>query len=153
MPEGFSREKAKDQILAFLKMTGEIFAPHGITLAVELFNQRETNILHLVSEAAAYCREVGHPAVRLVADSYHMAVEREPWDDLIGAGEWLAHAHIAELTGRKAPSLKDYDFRPFFGKLKAAGYRGRVSIEAEWDDLRGQASKALAVLKAAEASC
>jgi len=153
VPDGFPRAEAKNQILWFLKMVGEIFASHELTLAIEPLNQGETNIINSVAEGASYCREVGHPSVKLLADAYHMALENEPWENLIGAGDLLVHAHLAEPTERKAPSLKDYDYRPFLGNLKAGGYRGRVSIEANWDNLREQGSKALEVLRAVEENC
>jgi sugar phosphate isomerase/epimerase len=150
VPDGFPMEKAEEQILWFLKKTGDILATHKITLALEPLNRGETNIIHLVSEGADYVRKAAHPAVKLLADAYHMALEKEPWTVLTAVGDLLVHTHLAEDKERKAPGVKEYDYRPFLGNLKAAGYQGRVSIEAGWDNLTEQAPKALTVLRAAE---
>jgi sugar phosphate isomerase/epimerase len=149
VPDGFSFEKAKVQILWFLKAAGDILGTHKITLALEPLDKWDSNIIQLVSEGACYVREVRHPAVRLLADSYHMDVEKEPWTDLLGVGDILAHVHISE-PDRKVPGTTDYDFTPFFTNLKKAGYKGRVSIEAEWNNVPEQARKAMPILRQGE---
>ena len=150
VPENFPRPRARSQLLAFLKIAGDALGPHGVTLAIEPLQKAETNVINTVSDGAALAREANHPAVRLLADAYHMACDGEPWDACAAAGDLLVHAHLAEPTERRAPGTKEYDYAPFLGALARGGYKGRVSIEGKFDDLREQALRALTVLRDAE---
>jgi sugar phosphate isomerase/epimerase len=76
-------------------------------------------------------------------------LERESVSDIVAAGPLLCHAHTATYQTRLAPGLEPCDFEPFFQALKEGGYDGRISIEGKWDDLPGQAARALTELKRA----
>ena len=149
IPDGFDRQRAWGQLLDFGRMLGPVAERYGITIAVEPLNRGESNVLNSVSEGARYVREVDHPRVRLLVDGYHWALERESAEDIVAAGPLLCHAHIATYQTRRAPGAEPCDFRPFFQALKDGGYDGRIAIEGKWDDLPGQAARALTELKRA----
>jgi len=142
IPDGFERTRAYEQLVAFGRMVGSVSVKHGVTIAVEPLNRGETNVLNSVLEGLQYVQDVNHPAFRLLVDAYHWAKENEPTADLVTAGPWLAHAHIATYANRLPPGAEGCDFGPFFTALKQAGYDQRLSVESGWDDFRTQAAPA-----------
>jgi sugar phosphate isomerase/epimerase len=128
-------------------MVAPIAGEHGVTIAVEPLNRGETNVLNSVSEGLQYVKDVDQPAFRLLVDAYHWAKENEPTADIVAAGPWLAHAHIATYPRRLPPGVEACDFAPFFTALKQAGYNLRISVEAGWGDIPTQAAPALKVMR------
>ena len=129
IPDGFDRGAARGQLLEFCAMLSPVAGNHGVTVVIEPLQRAECNVLNSVSECAALVREVGHPALRLLADSYHMMCDNDPFDDIVPNGDILAHVHIATVPNRLAPGAEPCDFTLFFNALAKAGYNGRVSIE------------------------
>lgn len=146
IPEGFERAKAYEQLIAFGRMAAPLAAQHGVNIAVEPLNRGETNVLNSVAEGLKYVKDVDLPAFRLLVDGYHWAKENEPTTDIVAAGPWLEHAHIATYRKRLAPGAEPCDFSPFFQALKDAGYNKCLSIEGGWADMAAQASLARQIL-------
>ncbi len=135
VPEGFDRERAKGQILDFLRYAGPLAERAGVTIATEPLNRGECNILNGVAEAMEYVRAVKSPGVGCLVDSYHSWREDEPLADIVAAGR-IAHVHVADRDGRLAPGgggATPEMYRAFFGALKQLGYDGRISIEGKVD--------------------
>jgi sugar phosphate isomerase/epimerase len=130
VPEGFDRGRAREQIVAFCRMLGPIAARHGVTIVVEPLYKKACNILNTVGESAALVREVNHPAIRLLADSFHVLWDGDCLEDIVAHGDLLRHVHVATAPGRRAPGTDECDLGPFFRALARAGYNWRVSIEA-----------------------
>lgn len=150
IPDGYPREKAMDQLRRLCFSIGEICASYGITLAVEPLNRKETNVFLSVAEVSAFCRELNHPRVKVLADLYHMREEAEPLDHIPAAGGLLAHVHFCNPDGRAMPTGQDaYPYQDFGAAVRRAGYDGRVSIEAGVPDSAAQAAEALRVLQSA----
>lgn len=147
IPDGFERARAWEQLVAFGRMTATLAADCGVTIAVEPLNQAECNLLNTVAEAADCVRAVGLPAFRLLVDAYHWTRQGEDPASLAAAAGLLAHAHIATFPSRLPPGAEATDFTPFFRSLRAAGYDGRVSVEAAWADLPAQAPAAIGELR------
>lgn len=152
-PEGFSRERAWDQIARFLHRAGELAAERGVTIAIEHNNRTETNMLNRFAEGVAMARAVDHPNVRALCDYYHLRVEGDSPRALLDGGALLVHTHIAKLEGRRyftdlegeRPVLEEYA-----QVLRKIGYEGGVSIEARVDSReswREDARRSLAVLR------
>jgi sugar phosphate isomerase/epimerase len=95
-----------------------------------------------VGESARYVDDVAHPNVRLLVDSYHLMLDNDSLDDVVANGHLLHHVHVATLDNRLPPGLESCDFSDFFRALTLSGYDGPISIEARWDDIDAQASKA-----------
>jgi sugar phosphate isomerase/epimerase len=142
IPEGFDRQAAYAQLVDFGRMVGPLAGRHGVKIAVEPLNRGETNVLNSVAEGLAYVREVNHPAFRLLVDAFHWAKEQEPAADIVTAGPWLEHAHIATYANRLPPGAEACDFAPFFTALRQAGYNLRLSVEAGWKNLPEEAPAA-----------
>ena len=150
IPDGFDRARARQQIVEFLRMLAPIAAEHGVTVAIEPLCRKECNVLNTVRECGEMAREVNHPAVRLLVDSYHLLIDRDSVEDIVRYGDLLAHVHIATVPNRFAPGLEECDLQPFFDALAKAGYTGRVSIEGKIPDPPNDLPKALSVMKELE---
>jgi sugar phosphate isomerase/epimerase len=118
-----------------------------VTIAVEPLNRGETNVLNSVQEGLNYVKDVNHPAFRLLVDAYHWAKENEPTEDIVSAGDMLAHTHIATYAHRLSPGAEECNFAPFFAALKQAGYNLQISVESGWEDIKTQSAPALKELR------
>ena len=146
IPDGWPPATAYDQIIHFLRQCGISAGHFGVTVAVEPLNSGECNFINSVAEAAALAQEVNHLNIGVLSDLYHITQDSQGYDETRDAISWLRHVHVAGL-GRRAPTAADYEYlRDYFAVLKAAGYNGRVSIEANWDNLAEQAAEAREVL-------
>ena len=131
IPDGFDTQAAHEQLVSFCSMAGPVARHHGVTVVIEPLNRAECNVLNSVGECAALVREVDHPAIRLLVDTYHMLRDGDSYQDIAANGDILSHAHIATVPNRLAPGAEPCDFTPFFYALKEARYSGRVSIEGK----------------------
>ena len=150
LPEGFTDyEKAYQQLVDYLVMAAPIAARYGVAIAIEPLRFGESNIINFVSEGAYLAARVNHPAVRCLADYYHMVRNREDCESIVGFAHRMEHCHIAREEGRAYPLPSDgQDYSPFFNALKKAGYDKRISIEGKAKDFEPDAKAALSYLRA-----
>lgn len=132
--EGTSVGDAEDRFVEVAVMIQELARPHGIVVAPESLNRKETNVWNdlrtladaLAARGVAYC-----------ADSYHVLVEwqesggfdvpdPELWRDQLPTKP--AHVHVSGID-RLPPAAADPKLRGFVARLHELGYDGRVSIE------------------------
>lgn len=150
-PEGFPRERAWEQLKAFLRTAGGIIESrgYGMVIGIEPLRKPESNIINSVAEAARLAREVQHPKVRIIVDFYHLAFENEDPDVILGAKDLIVHLQIADPGVRGFPKEEGTEtrYRQFFANLRKIGYQGRISIEANSTDLAGDCGPALKFLK------
>jgi sugar phosphate isomerase/epimerase len=146
--EGYSREKALDQIAEFLKMAADHAETNGITVILEPICYREGNILRTVAEGLEMVQRVDRKGIRLLADLYHVWQEKEPMKNILDAAKWLGHVHVAEPVKRSYPGNDDFDFSDFFTALREARYNGRMSVECSFNDLDREIEIALRTIKA-----
>ena len=129
VPDGFSREKARAQILESYGWVADAFAGSGVAIGIEAQNRKEANIITTLAEAVDYARALNRPEiVRVMADFYHMDEEAEPLSHLERFGDWIMHVQLAD-SKRLNPGTGTYDWEAFFAKLRAGGYRDTVSVE------------------------
>jgi sugar phosphate isomerase/epimerase len=148
VPEDFPRKVAWEQLVQFVRWAGDAAQAVGMQLAIEPLNRSESNVINSVIEAVALAKAADHPAVRVLADLYHLIVEDEPIQDLTLAGGMLVHVHVAD-TGRRFPGSGAYPYPAFLGALKAIGYDQRISVECHWGNFATEAPRALAFLRQA----
>ncbi len=150
VPDGFAKERAAEQIRDFLRVCAEASAETGVVIAIEPLNRGECNIINTVAEAVTeYAAVLDHPGIRVLADTYHMERENEPVSVIAEYAPFIAHVHTAD-TGRVAPGQGEYDHVALFRTLRAAGYAGRLSVEATFKDLPGEIGVSIRHLRAAE---
>src|SRR5215475_1202439 len=133
VPEGFSRHRANEQIVEFLRMAGEIAGEHELVVAIEPLRHQESNILTTGAEALEMVRSVKHPNVRMIIDYYHLREEKEDPKILEVAQREIVHLHFANPHGRVWPHdlAEDDHYTEFFRYLKKTGYSGGISIEGK----------------------
>jgi sugar phosphate isomerase/epimerase len=133
VPDGFSRERARQQIGEFLGMAGDIARHYEIVIAIEPLRRQESNILNSGSESLEMVRLVKHPNVRMIIDYYHLREENENPRIVETAKNEIVHLHFANPAGRIWPHDpgEDKDYELFFRYLKNVGYAGRISIEGK----------------------
>jgi len=147
VPEGFDRARASEQLIERLKRWGPLAGEAGVTIVIEPLCRADCNIVNTVGEAVELARAADHPAVRVLADTYHMGRDGDPPAAIRDAGDLLAHAHCAEADGRGPLRPDGEDQRPCFRAMKDAGYDDRVSLECRWDDLGRQLAAAVEELR------
>lgn len=103
----------------------------GVRLALEPVNRYELDLIHTTEEGLAFVAEIGHPALGLVLDTYHMNIEEasrtEPFRAALAAGR-LFHVHVGD-NNRLPPGRGLIDFAAIVDTLHAAGYHGYLSAE------------------------
>jgi D-psicose/D-tagatose/L-ribulose 3-epimerase len=103
VPEGFSRERAWQQIVTFLRMAGDIARRHDLIVAIEPLRHQESNILNTGAEALKMVRAVKHPNIRMIIDYYHLREENEDPRIVEIARHEIVHLHFANPQGRLWP--------------------------------------------------
>ena len=146
-PDEVPYHDACRRLVEVLRLAGEAAAPRGITVVFEPLNHGETNLGNHLCEGAAFVREADHPAVKLLADYFHMARVGESMDEIARVGG-VAHAHVATRGTRGFPHLDDGEEIPaFLARLRACGC-GRCSVEAcGCDRIAEEAPHSLAYLR------
>lgn len=151
IPDGFARDRAWQQLVAFLRRCAGVIDRHHFDLAIciEALRRPETNVVNSVREAMQLARDVDRPQVRLVVDFYHLAFENEDPAVVREAAPWIAHLQIADPRERGYPRSEDGEprYAQFFEALRDVGYRGRISIEAIASDFDGDAAAGRSFLR------
>lgn len=142
IPEGFSKDEATRQFVELCKRLGPLAAKRDVIVVVEPLNTKECNFINSVAEGGEIVKAVDHPNIRLLADLYHMKMDDEGPENILGYGKLLSHVHIAEKEGRSAPGTHGEDFTAYFEALKKVNYKGAISVECKWQDMGKQASVA-----------
>ena len=146
VPDGYDKKDAYDDIIAYLRIAGDRCEKYGITIAIEPLNSAECNILNSVAEAVWVANRANHPAVKVLADNYHIEKDNQSFHEIRAAGKLMAHIHVSH-SNRNFPYQNDgYDYGKFFGALSDIGYDCRVSVEGVSADFKNDLSKAYQVL-------
>jgi sugar phosphate isomerase/epimerase len=147
IPEGFSREKAKQQFISICSQLAPLAQKYNVVISLEPLNRQECNFISSLEEGAEIVNAVKHDNFRLLADIYHMLKENESPSNITKFGHLLYHTHIAEKKDRTAPGVSNEDFTPYFKALKDIGYQGCMAIECSWKNLEEQAAGSLKVIR------
>lgn len=147
IPDDVPREQALAQLAEALALAVDEARHAGLELALEPLNRTECNVFLTLAECQAFIAERGLAGLRLLADLYHIEMEREPLSHVFDAESLLAHVHVAD-TDRRAPGTGQYDYGGFMAALRTAGYDLRISAECKWEDLHAQAPQALQFMRA-----
>lgn len=139
-PDDFPRDKALEQFLIFCRELMPIADANKITIALEPLNVIEDNLCFSVAHGAQLVDAVNHPRFQLLADMYHIAINKESYEDVYNAGPRLLHVHLADV-GRAAPGYGapgEENFIGLFKILRAINYKGRLSFEGKFHDIHAQ---------------
>lgn len=118
----------KRAVECFQKL-GPALDQSGVTVAIEPLNRYETYFLNTVSDTVRLCREIDHPKVGVLFDTYHANIEeKEIADALRQAGSYLRHVHSCE-NDRGVPGSGHIEWRGFSDALREIRYDGWLTIE------------------------
>ncbi len=108
----------------------------GVTIILEAIVRRFRPVLDTVQSAAAFVREFGHPAVKMMVDSYHMAANGEDIEgDTAAALDVCAHVHVSDYQAPPAEPERPYpgdgqvDFAAYLRPIVASGFAGPIIFE------------------------
>ncbi|GHJ16275.1 MULTISPECIES: sugar phosphate isomerase/epimerase family protein [unclassified Micromonospora] len=119
---------------------GEHARSEGVTLFLEPLNRYEDHMVNRLDQAVELCRAVGSPAVRVVADTYHMNIEEDdPCAALRAAAPYLGHVQVSD-SNRHQPGAGHLDWAALRDTLAGIGYPGWLALECR---LRGEPVAAL----------
>jgi sugar phosphate isomerase/epimerase len=121
----------REQLAEILWTGAEHARREGVRLALEPANRYEMNAINNVSEGLAFLAEVGHPALGLLLDTFHVNIEESSWTEPFGAAlaaQKLWHVHIGD-NNRLAPGWGLIDFPAILATLLRMGYDGYLSAE------------------------
>ncbi|MGH6806983.1 MAG: sugar phosphate isomerase/epimerase family protein [Ensifer adhaerens] len=105
-------------------------AAHGMHLSLEPLNRFETYYLNTMEQARSYVDRVGHPAFKIMYDTFHANVEeRRPEAAIRLIGRDIGVFHVSE-NDRGIPGRGHIDFLSMFKVLKEIGYDGWLTLEA-----------------------
>jgi sugar phosphate isomerase/epimerase len=148
VPEGWAMTDARDQFLCAARMVAPIAERHGVTIVIEPVCRHDSNFIMSLADGADIVNTLGHPAVRLLADFWHMHHENEPATEIEKCGSILEHVHLSEWgLDRAEPGRRGDDFGPYLQCLKNIGYDKGLVIESNWIDVAKETRSGLADLK------
>ena len=121
-----------DNAVQGLGLCAELAREAGVVLCLEAINRQRYphNLIFRVDQAVQLCREVGSPALKLLFDVHHIAVEAQ--DPLAQADlcfDEIATVQIADHPGRLEPGTGGIDFVGLLGRLLDRGYAGIIGME------------------------
>jgi sugar phosphate isomerase/epimerase len=124
-----------------LSQLGEYAEREGVLVLFEPLNRYEDHIVNRLEQAAAVCRDVASPSVKVMADTFHMSIEE---DDLPASvrstGDYIGHVQLGD-SGRLQPGVGHLDWQPLMEAFRAVGYDGWLAMEC---GIRGDTELALA---------
>jgi D-psicose/D-tagatose/L-ribulose 3-epimerase len=102
----------------------------GVTLAVEVVNRFESNLLNTAAQGVRFVDAVGEDNVGIHLDTFHMHIEEADTAAAIRAcGPALRYFHVNE-NHRGYLNTGSIDFAPIFRALVETQYAGVISFEA-----------------------
>jgi len=102
----------------------------NVTLVVEYLNRFECYFLNCAEDCARFTREVNHPNLKMMYDSFHANIEEKNIGEAVRAcADQLVHVHISE-NDRSTPGEGGVNWDATFAALKEVNYDGWMVIEA-----------------------
>lgn len=151
VPEGYSIEDARKQLIEILNLIDLYVADVGITVAIEPLRKAECNILNTYAEVRSLKKDISMRNIKCLLDYYHLREEQEDSSIILDSPGCLTHVHFAEPAGRRFPNSGNKQiYSDLFHKLSIIEYDHRLSIEAFTDDLRSDAKQALQLFRLIE---
>ncbi len=103
----------------------------GVAVFLEPINRYEIHFLHTLAEAEKIVSAIDHPALRVVADIFHMSIEEANLERAIRqTGPRIGHIHLAD-SNRKLPGQGHLDFVSLFAALQQVDFQGWMAIECD----------------------
>jgi len=129
-----------DILIDALGRLGDHAEREGVELFLEPLNRYEDYLVNTLAGAASLLDEVASPAVKIVADTYHMNIEEaDPAGALLAVAPHIGHLQASD-SNRLEPGAGHVDWALFGATVKAIGYERSIAIESR---LSGEAAQVL----------
>lgn len=113
-----------------LRQAADHAAQAGVMLVCEYLNRFECYFLNCADDCARFTRELNHPALKMMYDTFHANIEEKSIRAAVQAcQDQLVHVHISE-NDRSTPGEGDIKWDETFAALKEINYDGWFVIEA-----------------------
>lgn len=126
------RKKARKTYLANMAWAAEQAAALGKTVLTEPLNSRDRPgyFISRADETAELIREIGHPALKLMFDVYHVQImEGDLTKRLERHLDVIGHVQIAAVPSRAEPDEGEVNLAHLLGVLDRLGYKGLIGCE------------------------
>lgn len=128
-PAGVPLERLYENAVRNYRAAGDYAQGKGLKIAIEAINRYETYFVNTMEKACRLAGEINHPAVGVMADTFHMNLEESDMEaSLRMAADRLLHVHLADNT-REPPGMGATDFGRVLRTLKDIGYQGILCME------------------------
>ncbi|AAT88608.1 xylose isomerase [Leifsonia xyli subsp. xyli] len=135
-----SPEEDHDILVDALGRLGQHAQTEGVELFLEPLNRYEDYLVNTLAQAATLLDEVASPAMRIVADTYHMNIEEgDPAAALLAVAPHIGHLQASD-SNRLEPGAGHVDWALFGATVAALGYERSIAIESR---LSGPADRVL----------
>ncbi len=119
------RDCAIDTLLRCAQVAEDL----GTHLLLEPINRYETNFINSGQDGLDLIEDIGHPAMKMLLDTFHMNIEEVDLGATIRkVGGRLGYMHFAD-NNRLAPGQGHIDFPVLLRVLAEIGYSGFISAE------------------------
>ncbi len=139
LPDGLVGKQLWDSVAEYLILLDKLGREFDIEIVVEPLNNSDCNVFNYVSECAIMCSMLNLSQVSVLADMHHMICGKESYGNILHAGELLRHAHISYSHGDEGREFVCEDGKEqlteFMLALKQSGFNGRISVEADCDNV------------------
>jgi 5-keto-L-gluconate epimerase len=119
------------KLAEILQEAGQLARPKGVRLALEPLNRFESDFIANAEQGLNYVRQIDHPAVGLLLDTFHVNIEESSWTEpfrqVMAAGK-LFHVHLGD-NNRLPPGKGLIDFPAIVDTLAELDYTGYLSAE------------------------
>jgi 5-keto-L-gluconate epimerase len=131
VPDGSAAAEAWAQMKEGFLETAAYGQSRGVRVLLEPQCRFQGNTLLSVVEGIAFVRELNHPNLGIVADTFHMNIEDISLPaTLVAAQPYLWHVHFAD-SNRRYPGGGHINFREILEALKLIGYDRFITMEME----------------------
>lgn len=125
---------ARQQMLELLKNIADFAGNRKICIAIEPLEKNTSNLFNTLQETYDFVEECNHPAIKLVADAYHMSRVGDEPQNLYRFRKHLFHFHLCTYD-RKLPCFEDNNEEKFFEGLSNTDFVKTISLEANSTDI------------------
>ncbi|RSL31456.1 sugar phosphate isomerase/epimerase [Salibacterium salarium] len=102
---------------------------YDITLIIEPINRYESCIVNNSDDALNFVKDINHPNVKTLLDTYHMNIEEDDLEEaFLKLKDWVEVVHMAD-SNRKGIGRGHIDFEKIVTGMKKIGFDKTIVVE------------------------
>jgi sugar phosphate isomerase/epimerase len=122
-------DESHKSLVEALREVAAVGEQAGSAVFLEPLNRFEDYLINTLADASRVVDEIGSPAVRVIADTFHMSIEEADVGAAIrAAGHRIAHVQLGD-SNRLEPGAGHYDWDDTLNALDDIGYDGWMAME------------------------